>query len=117
MRSRHRRSLRRSRSFGSRGWRTAAKRCERQAILRRFDPAAHLAERLAAEHDLVPVLEERALCRPPTRTGSAPFQVSSIRLPSLPRSPPEIVPDAIRSPVRMLAPFEVACASCCGIVQ
>ena len=30
---------------------------------------------------------------------------------------PELVPDAIRSPVRMLAPFDVACASCCGIVQ
>ena len=53
----------------------------------------------------------------PSRSGSVPFQVSSMRLPSLPRSAPEIVPDAIRSPVRTLAPFEVACASCCGIVQ
>jgi hypothetical protein len=52
-----------------------------------------------------------------SRTGSAPFRVSSIRLPSLPRSAPEIVPDAITSPARMLAPFTVACASCCGIVQ
>ena len=51
------------------------------------------------------------------RAARSPFHVSSIRLPSLPRSAPEIVPEAIRSPVRMLAPFEVACASCCGIVQ
>ena len=55
---------------------------------------------------------------PPSRAerfGAVPRQLD--QAPSLPRSAPEIVPDAIRSPVRTLAPFEVACASCCGIVQ
>ena len=111
------RSLRRRRTRGSSGWRSAPKSFERQPT-RREDAAAHLAERLAAEDDLVAVLEERPLAavleRGPARL---PFHVSSIRLPSLPRSAPEIVPDAIRSPVRTLAPFDVACASCCGIVQ
>ena len=51
------------------------------------------------------------------RIGRAPFDVSSISEPSLPGSGPEIVPDANRSPVRIDAPFTVACASCCGIVQ
>ena len=36
---------------------------------------------------------------------------------AIPGSGPEIVPDANRSPVRIDAPFTVACASCCGIVQ
>ena len=45
------------------------------------------------------------------------FPYSSMSEPSDPGSGPEIVPVAIRSPVRMVAPFEVACASICGIVQ
>ena len=102
---------------GSSGWRSAANSCERQAT-RREDAAAHLAERLAAEDDLVAVLEERPLAPvgEAERLGAVPASARSGD-PSLPRSAPEIVPDAIRSPVRTLAPFEVACASCCGIVQ
>ena len=50
-------------------------------------------------------------------SGSDPFQVSSSSDPSDPRSAPEIVPVANRSPVRIEAPFDVAWASCCGIVQ
>ncbi len=53
----------------------------------------------------------------PSMIGCAPLRVSSISEPSLPGSGPEIVPDANRSPVRSDAPFTVACASCCGIVQ
>src|SRR3954447_1104421 len=59
----------------------------------------------------------------PCSTSSSPSsrkrspRKSSIIEPSDPGSAPEIVPDAIRSPVRSEAPFEVACASCCGSVQ
>ena len=85
------------------------------------DPATHLAElelaRPAAQDDLVAVLEEAPLRAVRQLSGRAPFSVSSISEPSLPGSAPEIVPDAIRSPVRTAAPFDVACASCCGIVQ
>ncbi len=49
--------------------------------------------------------------------GCSPFRVSSMSEPSLPVLGPEIVPEAKRSPVAIDAPFTVACASCCGIVQ
>ena len=78
--------------------------------LRDHDAAANLAEldlaAAGAEHDLVAVGEE-ALARPRARAAIPPSR----------RSAPEIAPVAIRSPVRTDAPFEVACASCCGIVQ
>ena len=95
-----------------------AHRRQVSAILGPEDAAAHLAQRLAAEDDLVAVLEERPRRAVAERQRLARrSSVSSIRLPSLPRSAPEIVPEANRSPVRTLAPLTVACASCCGIVQ
>ena len=84
--SRHLPAVRSARRRGSEGWRSAAKSCDRQAIYAGEDAAADLAERLAAEDDLVAVLEEGALVPSPSRSGSPPFHVSSIRLPSLPRS-------------------------------
>jgi hydroxymethylglutaryl-CoA lyase/(R)-citramalyl-CoA lyase len=71
----------------------------------------------ATEHDLVVVLEERprrSVCQP---DRVLPVRVSSMSEPSVPCSGPEMVPDANRSPVAIEAPFTVACASCCGIVQ
>ena len=50
-------------------------------------------------------------------SGSRPPHVSSIRLPIVPGSAPEIVPEAKRSPGRAVAPLTVAWASCCGNVQ
>ena len=48
---------------------------------RRLDPAAHLAQRLAAQDDLVAVLEERARGAVGELDRLLPVQVSSIRLP------------------------------------
>ena len=74
------------------------------------DAPANLAEldvaAAGAEDDLVTVGEE-ALARARARAAIPPSRGSG----------PEIAPVAIRSPVRTAAPFEVACASCCGIVQ
>ena len=75
----------------------------------RQDASANFAEldrtTTGAEDDLVAVGEKRSPCQ------------SSSSEPSDPGSGPEIAPVAIRSPALTEAPFEVACASCCGIVQ
>ena len=70
-----------------------------------------------AEHDLVVVLEERSLgaVGEPNRMLAVPGELDERAL--APGSAPEIVPEAKRSPVPIDAPFTVACASCCGIVQ
>ena len=85
------------------------------------DATADLAEldraRAPANDDLVAVLEKDRSDPSASRIGSVPLRVSSISDPSLPRDRPGDRPDAIRSPVRTLAPLTVACASCCGIVQ
>ena len=58
-----------------------------------------------------------ARCRP--RARAARFRSGSARaaIPPTLAPAPEIVPVANRSPVRIEAPFTVAWASCCGIVQ
>ena len=71
----------------------------------------------APQHDLVAVLEKRARRAVRQRERLGAVQVSSINDPSVPCPEPEIVPDAIRSPVRTEAPLLVACASCWGNVQ
>src|ERR1019366_1333977 len=49
------------------------------------------------------------------RIGSRPLEVSSIKLPALRGSDPEIVPVANSSPVRVAAPLTVTWASCWAI--
>ena len=98
------------------GERTAAPSRSRQGA-GGLDPAGHLAEgdpaaggagRGVAQHHLVAVLEERAAaartapCRPSSARGTSP---------RVPGSGPLMVPEAKRSPVRVLAPLTVRWAS------
>ena len=104
----------------------AALRCDLRMSETRATPGSRGREPRRAPASLRgrggrPRRRPRGTCAPPRRATAERLRpvVGQLDERSLadPCSAPEIVPVAIRSPVRTDAPFDVACASCCGIVQ